>query len=112
MPKHLISTEYNEFTGLTEEFWHDPAAGTITIRYMQDIEPMLKANQQEFNGYSSKGHHNFNEGIGRKVASIPPGAVLALKKMGYDLDTMRPDAIKKMLNDRDFAKFRTAPGRL
>jgi len=112
MSETLLSKEYNEFTGLTEEYWHDPVAGTITIRQWQDIEPMLKLNKAEFNGYSSKGRHNFNEGIGRKVASIPPGAVMALRKMGYDLNTMRPDQIKKMLNDSDFSAFRTAPGRL
>jgi hypothetical protein len=111
MPKHLISRERTP-EGLIEEYWHDPAAGTITIRRWADAEPFWRTNQMEFNGYSSKGRHNFNEGIGRKVASVSPADYLELKKRGYDTLTMSDAELRKLFNDREFRYLRTAPGRL
>ena len=111
MPKHLISRHKNS-EGLTIEYWHDPAQGTITVQQWADAAPALAANKREFNEYSSKGRHNFNEGIGRKVASIPPEVYLALKKKGYDTLTMSDAELRKLFNDPDYRYLRTAPGRL
>ncbi len=113
MPKHLISTEYERATGLTVEYWSDPAQGTITIRKYQDVEPHVKACQDEFNSHSSKGRHNFAEGLGRRVASVSPGQFhQILKDTGINLMTATNDQVKRILNDSDYSKLRTAPGRL
>lgn len=112
MPKHLISSEVNEFTGVTEEYWHDPAAGTLTIRQYADVAPAIAANKREFNEHSSKSRFGKTEGIGRKVASITPAMYLELKKQGYDTLTMKDHELRRLFNDRDFASLRTAPGRL
>jgi hypothetical protein len=113
MPAHLLSSEYNPNTGLTEEYWHDPAQGTITIKAYQDCEAHNKACRNEFNGYSSKGHHNFNEGIGRRVASVTPAQVAAIKKeTGVNLMTATNEQVRSILNNRDYFCIRTAPGRV
>ena len=39
MAKVLVARDYDSFTGITEEFWHDSEANTVTIRRLMDIDP-------------------------------------------------------------------------
>lgn len=112
MPKHLVASETDPLSRLTTEYWHDPAQGTITIKQWADASVALAANKREYNEYSAKGRNNFNEGVGRKVASVPPEVYLALKKEGKDVMLMKDDELRKLFNDPEYRHLRTAPGRL
>ena len=108
----VISEEYNEFTGTTIRYLANPD-GSITVQQFQDIEEQLVANRQEFKEHSSKGRHNFREGLGRKVASIPSTLVPQIKKeQGIDIITCSNADLRKFLNNSDYSAVRTSPGTL
>lgn len=107
----LFHIERDEVTGIEERYFKCPD-GRITIQRIQNAEPFFRQNEKEFNSHSSKRPH-FGQGLGRKVASIPLGFVeQILKERGLNLLTCSDDQIRRILNDREFSKLRTAPGRL
>lgn len=109
----LISSEYNPVSGITEEYWMHPGGGKVTVRRLQDVEPMLKQNAEELNAKSSKSRVGIAAGLGVKVASIPMGLVENLKQeKGLDVMSCKESDLKRLLNDSDYAKLRTAHGRL
>jgi hypothetical protein len=109
----LIKSDFDEVTGLTTEYWIHPGGKKVTIRRVQDVEPILIANKAEYNSKSSKSRISSEcEGLGRKVASIPMGLVEKLASEGLNLITCSPEELKKFLNDPEYRFIRTAPGRI
>jgi hypothetical protein len=110
----LISSEYDEATRITLEYWMHPGGKKVTIRRVQDIEPILLNNVAEYNAKSSKSRIGPEcEGLGRKVASIP--AILAekwIQEGGINILTCPIEELKKLLNDPEYRKLRTTPGRI
>ena len=108
----LIKRDYNEYTGVTMEYYAN-LDGSVTVRQFQDVEENLISNRLELNEKSSKSRHSMQEGLGRKVASIPASLAPVIKKdTGIDIFTASPSQLKTILNNRDFSKLRTAHGRL
>ena len=108
----LISEEHNPVSGITTQ-WFSHKDGRITIRGVQDVEPVIRNNTAILNSKRAKGKLNENEGLGTRVASIP--TILAEKWMrekGLNLYTCPSKDLLKMLNDPDYRKLRTAHGRL
>ena len=113
MSRSLISEDYNPVTGLTTRYWSVDGGRKVTVQVLQDVEPNLSQNMRELNSYSSKSRVPVREGLGTKVASIPMGIVAQLRKeKGIDVLKCPASDLKKLLNDPDFAKLRTAPGRI
>jgi len=108
----LASSEHNDVTGITTEYWIHPRGKKVTIRRVQDAEPILIHNQAELNAKSSKGAVGISSGLGVKVASIPMGLVEEMASKGLNLITCSEQDMKKFLNDPDYRKVRTAHGRL
>lgn len=96
------------------EFAHDPltkiteyirinADGSVTLRMMQDVDDILDATTRE----CVQSEKSTPYGEMARMASIPAA-------MFYDpnfgMKGGNPDAIKRFLNDRDYAKFRTRVG--
>ena len=108
----LVNEEYNPVSGITTEWWHHKD-GRITIRGVQDVEPVIRHNTAVLNSKNAKGKLNESEGLGTKVASIP--TILAekwMRELGLNLYTCPSKDLLKMLNDPDYRKLRTAHGRL
>lgn len=98
----------NEVTGV-ECWWRWNGDGTVTERYTQDVEPILDNNQALFNcddGYD--GEKNF-----KRVASIPNLLLIEHRNKGVNLLSPEHEPeLKRLLNDSDFRKLRTASGNL
>ena len=110
----LLSSEYNPVTGVTTEYWLHANNSTITVRGVQDAEPILNNNREVLNTKSAKASTlNEAEGLGTKVASIPMGMVdeLAVHE-GVNILTCSEADLKKVLNDPNYAKLRTSHGKV
>ena len=97
--------------GLTRDY-HLEEDGKMIVQHRQDVEPLLERNQALQNhddrGYSPSGEI-------RRVASIPMVEIMKImKRVGkYKLTDPEVQAeVKRMVNDGDFKKFRTAEGRV
>lgn len=111
--RHLISSEYNPVSGLTTNYYSVNGGKQIVMQVVQDAEPYLDQNVREMNCRSSKGKLNQADGLGTKVASIPMGLVEQLRKeKGIDILRCSNEDLKRLLNDIDYRKLRTAPGRI
>lgn len=105
--------------GIVEKHWlHTDGAGNdqITVERIQDVEPILKSNQEEFNNASQ--HYGKSE-MG-KVAEIPVVVIeemLRLHQISFQ-EFMGQKSEKSvriwndLLNGRDFRYFRTRPGKV
>lgn len=96
--------------GKAERFHYDEVEDTVTIETVQDVTPILKANEIMRNsgedGYSASRNM-------RRVAQIPMVIVDELYRQGINIFDQNdwPKWAHK-LDDPDWAKFRTAPGRV
>ncbi|MCK5132061.1 MAG: hypothetical protein KAR40_07925 [Candidatus Sabulitectum sp.] len=106
----LISEETDPFSGITTQYFAN--GSKVTVRKLQNVEPALIKNVQEFNAHSSKSRFGKKEGMGRKVASIPPAVIEKLAAEGRNILTFTDQQMKDFLNDPEYSKLRTAPGRL
>lgn len=95
--------DYCPETGVSSWFRYNDADDTITMRETQDAEVLMRLNQHQYNATDERAR--YGDGL-QKMGSIP---LTMFYENGMNKD---PDAIKKFLNDRDNAKFRTRPGRL
>jgi hypothetical protein len=108
----LIEQEYNPVTGITTRYWlrND---GKITVQGLQDADPILDANAQQMGAHTSKGRRDYGEGLGTMVARIPMGLIEEIQmKKGINLMTCDEATLKRFLNSPEYARLRTAPGRI
>lgn len=96
--------DYEPETGVSSWFRYNADDDTFTMRETQDAEVLMEINKRQFNGHDESAR--FGDGL-EKMGSIP---ITTFYEHG--LNKMDPEQIKKFLNDRDFSKFRTRPGRL
>lgn len=90
--------------------WEDTPDYTVTLirdgdklivkTDYKNIQAMLDSNAAEANDFSKTGRHSDVV----KVAGIPIGLYFDWKREGITED---PEAMRRRLNDSDFAKFRT-----
>ena len=110
----LLHSDFNPVTGVTTEYWLHANNSSITVRGVQDAEPMINANTAELNSKSAKASKlNERDGLGTKVASIPMGLVDQLNaEDGINILTCSEAELKRLLNDPEYAKLRTSHGRV
>jgi hypothetical protein len=112
----LLGTELNY--PRTDRYWlhtGDKGQDCITVETVEDVEPVIEANKAQYNDPSPT-----QDGLGRKVASIPGVIIMELcriNKISFrELmlgKTERSQTImNRFLNDPAFRGFRTAPGRV
>ena len=109
----LIDVQPTAWEGITDEYWLRPD-GKVTVRRVQDVEPILIANKQELNARSAKSSKlNEGEGLGTKVASIPNTlADKVLQDTGLNLVTCDMKTLNEFVNNPTYNKIRTAHGRV
>lgn len=90
-------------------WWRNNGDGTFTVRETQDVESILDNNRAmslHNDGYSK-------DRTLRRAASIPMTIIADYRSNGVNL--LHPDNsedLKKIMNDGDYSKIRTAPGRI
>lgn len=112
--KELMGAESSN--GIIERHWlhEDGGRKLLTVERIQDVEPILKRNKQEFNSASK----SYGRSELQKVASIPAIILERACKIHEikfpELMACKSDKAKKiwneLLNSRDFTAFRTKPG--
>lgn len=87
----------------------------LVVHYEQDVEPILQLNAHAYNEASENATRR--KGDLHRVASVPEVVVYLWKRMyGFDLQKFHPNSetdqrmLKRLLNDNDWLKLRTAPG--
>jgi len=104
----LLSVDIDA-NGLQTEFHADALDDAVTIRRVQDVEPILERN---------KALYSLNDGYTpsrdlRRVASIPLSVIEEWMKEGINIfDPNCAAAIRRKLNDPQNLYLRTAPGRV
>lgn len=94
----------DQVTGV-EEWWRWNGDGTCTVRTTQDVEPVLDRNHAEYthnNGWD-------DEKLFRRAGRIPNVVLQDYRNKGINL--LRPEneqELKRLLNNSDYAKLRTA----
>lgn len=104
----LLSVDIDA-NGLLTEFHADALDDAVTIRRVQDVEPILENNKALFN--SDDGYTPSRDL--RRVASIPLSVIEEWMKEGVNIfDPNCAAAIRRRLNDPQYLYLRTAPGRV
>jgi hypothetical protein len=95
---------FDRETGIRTTFCYDHETDEVTMEKEQDCEPILENNKilslEQADGWKGEMH---------KVASLPLHVWMDLKQKGIVND---PKRLRKWLNDRDNALFRTKLGRV
>lgn len=93
--------------GVLTWFEKDPVTGAVTISYSQDCEAIIKSNKE-----MQAHHHGYSKSRDlRHVANIPMGIILKWRMEGIDFfNPNHKDAIRRKLNDPDYAHLRTSTG--
>lgn len=89
---------------IRQEVWYDEFTDKITIRDMQDCDPILEMNRIERNEEHGKKFGGF-----KKIACIPNIVVNHLIKEGIFWDQK---ALQKWLNKSEFKNLRTKEGQI
>lgn len=84
--------------------------GIITLRSVEDIEPLLVANKKEFDEQPLSGPLSKSKCGMRKVASIPVHVIMSLGERGAKMMNGDQNELRKFLNSHP--EYRTARGRL
>jgi len=107
----LIATDYDPFTGMTEETWFNQEEGTVTLRRLQDVEHTLAMNKALKNE-AGKGFSNVSGGAFHK-ARIPFAIVEKWLRDGkIDWFNSTDKERRAILNDPDHSKLLVKEGRM
>lgn len=97
--------------GFETRYYHDPVENKIVVQRLQDVETNLNANQNEYNSYGD--YRRYGNGAQHKVASIPKAvAEKWLREEGFNIFTATDAEVRRKLNDPQYRKLRTMPGKL
>lgn len=115
---HRVSVDsrilnHDPLTGVTEVFHFDDVTGDITLE-LQQTSGIDALNAAEYNDAPDYGPSRW-KGEWHKVASIPLVELYRLQregKIGADGTVEDNESLAKLLNDRDYLKFRCKPGKL
>lgn len=90
--------------------WRDNDDGSATVVSRQDVAPILERNAEMMGRNDGYSPSRFL----RRVGSIPMSLLYLWQSVeGWDpVHPANSDRLAQKLNDIDFAKLRTAPGRL
>lgn len=109
--RKLIRSEV-AWNGITTNWYWDTASKKLIVQRLQDIEPQLDQNQAHYNSYGDHKASRYKGGAQHLVARIPPGLVEQWIKEGFDIFTASDAELRRKLNDPQYRKLRTMPGRL
>ncbi len=108
----LIGREYDEYTGITEEFWYEENAltrrGKIHIKRFSDVQANIDRNIEICNSMP----RNFGNAPMHLMADIPFSVIEQWKTQGFDWFNSTDNEKRRMLNNSDYAKLRTRSGRM
>ena len=108
---HLIREEYDQTSGITDQYFYDDMTKKLTIRRLQDVKATLNDNKANFNQHDGI---KFNDSKGlHQVARIPHILIEKwLREEGFNWMTASDADKRKKLNDPDYRYLRVRPGKL
>lgn len=109
--KTFIGDEIS-WNGIKTSYYYNSADKKIHVIRTQDVQGQVDANQAEYNSHSDLKSSRYGKGPMHKVASIPPGVVEQWMKEGFNIFTASDEELRRKLNDPEYKKLRTMPGRL
>jgi len=106
----LLSDAIDRESGFTTRVGYDPETGRYGIERVQDVEPLILANRQDF----LSGHDGYSPSRDiQRVASIPLGVIEQWLKAGINVfDDNDWPKVTRLLDSPEYAYLRTAPGRI
>jgi hypothetical protein len=106
-PKRGVLREMARGGEMVDVHYFDPNDGTATIETTQYIEPILKANQADYNSDSTP-NKDF-----RLVASIPMVEIMRLHQQGINVfQTEGAKKLTQMLDSGEYQLWRTRSGHI
>ena len=115
----LIAKDYDPMTGITDEtWWEEPtvhgAKGRLTIRRLQDVEPILNINKEQQRSFSSKRILKYGDSDGlHQVARIPNMVIEKwLREDGFNWYASTDKERRAQLNKRENRYLLVREGRL
>ncbi|QVJ07758.1 hypothetical protein S1R3Y_000050 [Vibrio phage vB_ValP_VA-RY-3] len=107
----LMAREFNQHTGLIEEYYYDHTKDRIVIRHIMETDPIINSNKEEFKQFNGVGYGDSN-GL-HKVASIPLILIEKWKKEhGFDWFNSTDRERRIWLDKPEHAFLKTRPGKL
>jgi hypothetical protein len=112
----LLGTEVNG--PRLDKYWlhtGDDGRDRITVETIEDVEPVIEANKAQYNDPAPT-----QDGVGRKVASIPGVVIMEIcrinkisfRELMLGKSERSQHIMNTFLNDPAMRSFRTAPGRV
>lgn len=110
--RYPIGTEFNPETGFGTDYFFDPAEGKVIVQRWQEVDALLDDNQKQYN--ASSDYRPFSGSEMHKMASVPMATYEKWRQEGFDIlsDDCDDKELRRRLNNSDYKKFRTKPGKL
>lgn len=110
MSMQLVASHYDNFSGITEEYWYNHLTDELTIRRLQDVEKNVEINKAMFNEHN-KPKYTDSDGV-HLVARIPLVIIEQWKKQGFDWFNSTDNERRVWLDKPDNQFLKVRPGRL
>lgn len=112
----LVCREYDPETGITDEYysWTDEMGkAKLTIRRLQDVEPILEHNRAEFLSHEGK-QPNYRDSNGTHLVARIPEILIEkwLREEGFNWYQSTDAERRRKLNDPQYRKLLVRPGKL
>lgn len=109
--KKFIGSEVS-WNGIETRYFYNSADKKIHVQRIQDVEPQIDVNKAEYNAHGDHKPSRYGKGPMHKIATIPPAVVEKWLKEGFNVFTATDAEMRRKLNDPDYKRLRTMPGKL
>lgn len=110
--RKLIGSD-KSWNGIVTNYFWDTSSRKLVVQRVQQVDEELAQNRAEYNSHSDHAATRYSSKRPmHKVASIPPGLVEQWMKEGFNIFTASDAELRRRLNDPQYRKLRTMPGRL
>lgn len=110
MSMQLMESHYDEFSGITEEYWYNHLTDELTIRRLQDVEKNIDVNKFLYNEHN-KPKYSDSDGL-HLVARIPLVMIEHWKKLGFDWFNSTDNERRVWLDKPENQCLKVRPGKL
>lgn len=109
MPRHFVARTVDE-NGIMEDFYYDDENDKVHIQRVQDVEPIIKLNNEMYNMQTSP---NYSDSNGNHlVARIPLVMIEHWKTLGFDWYQSTDNERRVWLDKPEHIMFKVRPGKL
>lgn len=110
MTMQLMGSEYDQLTGITEEYWYNHQTDEMTIRRLQDVQKNIELNKTLYNEHNRPDYKD-SDGL-HLVARIPLVMIEQWKNMGFDWFNSTDNERRAWLDKSEHQFLKVRPGKL